>query len=65
MGSGGQSVTDRFYNAFYRKLMSPDLPTSSKPALFLNLTYKVMKNDPAPNRVIAFAKRLLQLCTYW
>lgn len=65
MGSGGESVTDRFYNAYYRKLMSPDLANSSKPALFLNLTFKVMKNDPAPTRVLAFAKRLMQLCTYW
>jgi ribosome biogenesis protein MAK21 len=65
MGSGGESVSDRFYNAFYKKLLSPDLSTSSKPALFLNLTFKIMKNDPSPNRVLAFVKRLLQLCIYW
>ena len=65
MGSGGDTVTDRFYNAYYKKLLSPDLAMSSKPALFLNLTFKIMKNDPAPNRVLAFAKRLFQLCSYW
>jgi ribosome biogenesis protein MAK21 len=65
MGSGGETVSDRFYNAFYKKLLNHDVSTSSKPALFLNLTFKVMKNDPAPNRVLAFAKRLLQLCSYW
>eukprot|EP00808_Paulinella_micropora_P016518 g63502.t1 len=56
-------VPARFYRALYQKLWAQGLLVASKPALFLNLLYKVMKRDPSLPRAAAFAKRLLQLCT--
>ena len=59
---GKQAVSDRFFRAVYEKLLDPDLLTSSKQAMFLNLVYRSLKVDPAVNRVKAFVKRLLQVC---
>lgn len=60
----GDSANDRFYSAIYRKLTSPDLAKSSKQALFLNLLFKTMKKDVSVPRVLAFIKRLLQMCHF-
>ena len=59
---GKQAVSDRFFRAVYEKLLDPDLLTSSKQAMFLNLVYRSMKADPVVNRVKSFVKRLLQVC---
>ncbi len=58
------AANDRFYSALYRKLLHPGLASSSKTAIFLNLVFKAMKNDPSTDRIRAFVKRLLQACLY-
>ncbi|XP_013388500.1 CCAAT/enhancer-binding protein zeta-like [Lingula anatina] len=58
------SLSDRYYSALYRKMVDPELKTSSKQTLFLNLLFKSMKKDVSDKRVKAFVKRLLQVCLY-
>ncbi len=59
----GESASDRFYTALYRKVMDSGLSSSSssKIAVLLNLLFKSMKKDPSINRIKAFIKRLLQV----
>ncbi|XP_073249023.1 CCAAT/enhancer-binding protein zeta-like [Porites lutea] len=59
-----QSVSDRFYQALYSKLLDPSLKASSKQAVFLNILYKSLKADPSLQRVKAFIKRILQICSF-
>jgi len=59
-----QSLSDRYYQALYAKLLDTDINTS-KHTMFLNLLYKSMKNDPVLKRVKAFIKRLLQVCSQY
>ncbi|KAL9954460.1 hypothetical protein ACROYT_G042001 [Oculina patagonica] len=59
-----QSVSDRFYQALYAKLLDPSLKTSTKQAVFLNVLYKSLKSDPSLHRVKAFVKRILQVCSF-
>ncbi|XP_022800825.1 CCAAT/enhancer-binding protein zeta-like isoform X2 [Stylophora pistillata] len=59
-----QSVSDRFYSALYAKLLDPNLKTSSKQAVFLNILYKSVKSDPSLHRVKAFVKRIIQVCSF-
>ncbi|XP_065660946.1 CCAAT/enhancer-binding protein zeta isoform X2 [Hydra vulgaris] len=61
--SSRQCVSDRYYQALYEKLLDPDIKTTSKHTMLLNLLFKSIKNDPVPKRVKAFVKRLLQVCT--
>lgn len=56
------SLSERFYRTLYQKLFDPDLRLVTKYTMFLNVVYKSMKIDDEPNRVLSFAKRLLQLC---
>lgn len=56
-------LRSRFYVALYQTLLAPGLANSSKLMLFMNLLFKAMKNDPINHRVLAFTKRLLQICT--
>ncbi|XP_041353162.1 CCAAT/enhancer-binding protein zeta-like [Gigantopelta aegis] len=58
------SGADRYYMALYKKLADPSLKTSSKHALFLNLLFKSLTKDVSEKRIKAFAKRLLQVCSY-
>lgn len=58
------SVADRFHRALYAAVLHPDLPTSGKQALLLNVVYKAMRADTSPGRVAAYAKRLLQSCAH-
>ena len=58
------STNDRFHRALYAAIHHPDLPTSAKQALFLNVVYKSMKSDTNEPRVCAFAKRCLQACAH-
>ena len=60
----GEAATDRFYSALYRKIIDPELATSTKQALFLNLLYKSMKKDSSVKRTTAFVKRILQVCQF-
>lgn len=57
-----ENLNDRFYRALYQKLASPELHTSSRQGLFLNVLFKAMKNDTQLPRVAAFIKRLFQIC---
>ncbi|XP_063959012.1 CCAAT/enhancer-binding protein zeta-like isoform X2 [Lytechinus pictus] len=59
-----QSTMDRFYSALYRKLLDPHLSSSPRHAMFLNLLYQTLKSDDVLNRVKAFVKRLLQVCSW-
>lgn len=54
-------MSDRFYRALYTSLYDPRLAGSSKQALYLNLVFKAMKQDPNPRRVMALIKRLVQV----
>ena len=56
------ATEDRFYRALYEALLHPELPSSAKQALLLNVVFKAMKNDKDPARVRAYAKRLMQAC---
>ncbi|XP_067003960.2 CCAAT/enhancer-binding protein zeta [Anabrus simplex] len=58
------AVSDRFYSALYKKLVDPQLCSSSHQAMFLNLVFRALKQDVSDNRVKAFIKRLLQVCLY-
>lgn len=56
----------RFYSALYKKLLDPQLATSSHQGLFLNLVFKALKKDHDIHRVMVFFKRLLQVSwTNW
>ena len=55
-------LSDRFYRTLYQKLFDPDLRRTHKYTMFLNVVYKSMKMDDEPTRVLAYAKRLLQVC---
>ena len=58
------AASDRFYRALYASLLHPDLPTSGKQALLLNVVFKALKADESHTRTCAFAKRLLQACAH-
>eukprot|EP00051_Salpingoeca_urceolata_P022947 m.381975 g.381975 ORF g.381975 m.381975 type:complete len:326 (-) comp20045_c7_seq11:1080-2057(-) len=57
-----QTLSDRLFRAIYAKLMDPQLFSSSKQAMFLNIVFRAMKGDPSLDRVKAFFKRVLQIC---
>lgn len=58
--------SDRFYRTLYESLMDPRLVNSSKQGIYLNLLFKSMKNDiKNVPRILAFVKRILQVCTSW
>lgn len=61
LASTKQLAVDRFYRTLYESLLDPRLITSSKQALYLNLLYRSLKNDPDVRRVKAFVKRLVQV----
>merc|ERR1711871_1616140 len=54
-------LSARYYRALYAKLLDPELRTTAKHSIFLNLLYKSMKNDTEPARIFAFTKRMLQV----
>ncbi|XP_034946017.1 CCAAT/enhancer-binding protein zeta [Chelonus insularis] len=56
---------NRFYTTFYRKLLDPQIGTANKRAVFLNLLYRIMKNDKNVFRLYAFFKRVLQISCYF
>ncbi len=58
------ALADRFYRALYEKLLSSELRSTSKHALFLNLVYKSLKYDTVASRVAALIKRVLQVCLH-
>ncbi|XP_054723250.1 CCAAT/enhancer-binding protein zeta-like [Uloborus diversus] len=58
------NLSDRFYNALYRKLLDPAISGSSRQASLLNLVYRALKKDVAVVRIKAFVKRILQIALY-
>ncbi|CAH6722088.1 ribosome biogenesis protein Mak21p [[Candida] jaroonii] len=56
---------DRYYRALYESLLDERLLNSSKQGIYLNLLFKSLKNDPSNERVLAFVKRILQICNHW
>ncbi|CAI5450347.1 unnamed protein product [Caenorhabditis angaria] len=52
-------VSDRYYNALYRKLLDPCPPAAY--SQLLKLLFDTMKDDPSAQRVRAYVKRLLQV----
>ncbi|XP_017764297.1 PREDICTED: CCAAT/enhancer-binding protein zeta isoform X2 [Eufriesea mexicana] len=57
--------SNRFYSAFYRKLLDPQIGVANKRALFLNLLYRVLQNDHNKQRLYSFIKRSLQVALYF
>ncbi|GEQ67046.1 hypothetical protein JCM33374_g709 [Metschnikowia sp. JCM 33374] len=56
----------RYYRTLYESLMDPRLVNSSKQGIYLNLLFKSLKNDIRNiPRVLAFVKRILQICCHW
>ncbi|CAL7951592.1 unnamed protein product [Xylocopa violacea] len=57
--------SSRFYCAFYRKLLDPQIGVTNKRALFLNLLFRVLQKDHNKQRLYAFIKRTLQITLYF
>ena len=58
--------SDRYYRTLYESLFDPRLVNSSKQGIYLNLLYKSLKQDASNvERVEAFVKRILQVCSHW
>ena len=64
IGAVGSELSDRFYRSLYSLLLMPELRSCRKQAMLLNLIYKAMAKDAAEERLKAFVKRLLQICSY-
>ncbi|KAL7293378.1 hypothetical protein TKK_0013144 [Trichogramma kaykai] len=58
-------LSGRFYSAFYKKLLDPAIGTAAKKSVFLNLLYRVMRNDESIPRIQAFIKRILQVSLHF
>ncbi|AOA64351.1 66S pre-ribosomal particles component [Komagataella phaffii CBS 7435] len=56
---------DRYYRTLYESLLDPRLITSSKQGIYLNLLFKSLKHDSNIERVMAFVKRIIQICHNW
>ncbi|MCH0629301.1 hypothetical protein JNB11_04920 [Kocuria palustris] len=56
---------DRYYKTLYELLLDPRVATTSKQGIYLNLLYKLLKNDKVVGRQLAFVKRMLQVCVHW
>jgi len=55
-------MTQRYYNALYRKLFDLESKNTSKQTYFLNLFFNSVNKDEAIARIKAFVKRLCQIC---
>ncbi|MES1920436.1 hypothetical protein MHBO_002104 [Bonamia ostreae] len=54
---------DRFYNALYSSMLSTTLENAqNKHTIYLSLIYRSILKDADECRILAFVKRLLQLC---
>lgn len=49
------------HRALYATLLAPELPGSTKAAMFLSMLFRAVKADVSSRRVAAFLKRLLQV----
>lgn len=55
---------DRYYSALYRKILDERLISTSHQAICIHLIYKSIWDDNCMERMIAFMKRILQMCLY-
>ena len=60
-GTAG-NFADRFYRTLYEAILKVQLTKAAKMDEFFGLVFKAMKNDTCVGRVIAFLKRMLQMC---
>ena len=58
----GASFNDRFYRTLYEVVLKVQLAKSAKMDEYFGLIFRAMKIDRNVPRVIAFLKRLLQMC---
>ncbi|KAJ2708337.1 RNA-binding ribosome biosynthesis protein mak21, partial [Coemansia spiralis] len=58
------AVSDRFYRTLYDSLLDPRLDQTSKKAMYLNVLFRALKADSDAPRVMAFLKRIMQVCLY-
>lgn len=61
--TAGDSNMDRFYRSLYDSLLDTRLMDSSRQSMYLNLLFRALKVDYSATRIMAFAKRILQVCT--
>lgn len=57
-----KQLPDRYYRCLYDFLNEPELSSSSLLELFFDLLLISLKQDTNLNRVMAFMKRLFQIC---
>lgn len=55
----------RYFRTLYELLLDARLVTLLKQGIYLNLLYKLLKGDANVPRVLAFVKRILQVCLHW
>ncbi|KAJ2357759.1 RNA-binding ribosome biosynthesis protein mak21, partial [Coemansia sp. RSA 2618] len=58
------AIGDRFYRTLYDSLLDPRLDQTSKKAMYLNVLFRALKSDTSAPRVMAFAKRIMQVCLH-
>lgn len=58
-----EGISDRFYAALYRRILDLQHGTNVDRQLF-SLLYRALSSDTVEYRVIAFIKRLLQVCIF-
>lgn len=56
---------NRYFRTLYESLFDERLLTSSKQGIYLNLLFKSLKEDINKGRVMAFVKRICQICLSW
>lgn len=59
--TNSEGISDRFYAALYRRILDLQHGTNVDRQLF-SLLYRALSSDTVEYRVIAFIKRLLQVC---
>lgn len=55
---------DRYYGALYKKILDDNLTSTSHQAVCIHLLYKSIWDDKCTERIIAFMKRIYQMCLY-
>lgn len=55
---------DRYYSALYRKIFDDKMINTSHQAICIHLIYKSIWDDKCIERMIAFMKRIFQVCLY-
>lgn len=55
---------DRYYSALYKKIFDDNLISTSHQAICIHLIYKSIWDDKCKERIVAFMKRIFQMCLY-